>query len=40
MFQRLLEVVRSVDAAMVEQYRGERNHEGLEMYILEKLMGK
>jgi xylose isomerase len=40
MFLRLLEVVRSVDAAKVEQYRGERNYEGLEMYILEKLMGK
>jgi xylose isomerase len=40
MFLRLLEVVRSVDAAKVEQYRAERNYEGLEMYILEKLMGK
>jgi len=40
MFLRLLDVVRSVDAAKVEQYRAERNYEGLEMYILEKLMGK
>jgi xylose isomerase len=40
MFLRLLEVARSVDAAKIEQYRGERNYEGLEMYILEKLMGK
>ena len=24
----------------VEQYRADRNYEGLEMYILEKLMGK
>jgi xylose isomerase len=40
MFLRLLDVVRSVDAAKVEQYRTERNYEGLEMYILEKLMGK
>jgi xylose isomerase len=40
MFLRLLEVVRSVDAAQVERYRAERNYEGLEMYILEKLMGK
>jgi xylose isomerase len=40
MFLRLLEVVRSVDAVKVEQYRTERNYEGLEMYILEKLMGK
>jgi xylose isomerase len=40
MFLRLLEVARSVDAAKIEQYRAERNYEGLEMYILEKLMGK
>ena len=40
MFLHLLEVARSVDAAKVEQYRAERNYEGLEMYILEKLMGK
>ncbi len=40
MFLRLLEVARSVDAAKVEQYRAERNYEGLEMYVLEKLMGK
>ena len=40
MFLRLLEVVRSVDAAKVEQYRAERDYEGLEMYIFEKLMGK
>jgi xylose isomerase len=40
MFLRLLEVARSVDAAKVEQYRAERDYEGLEMYVLEKLMGK
>jgi xylose isomerase len=40
MFLRLLEVARSVDAAKVEHYHSERNYEGLEMYILEKLMGK
>ncbi|HTU89955.1 MAG TPA: TIM barrel protein [Gemmataceae bacterium] len=40
MFLRLLEVARSVDAAKVEQYRAERNYEGLEMHVLEKLMGK
>jgi len=40
MFLRLLEVARSVDVAKVEQYRSERNYEGLEMYVLEKLMGK
>ena len=40
MFLRLLEVARSVDAERVEGYRGERDYEGLEMYVLEKLMGK
>jgi hypothetical protein len=32
--------VRSVDAAKVEEYRATRNYEGLEMYVLEKLLGK
>lgn len=40
MFLRLLEVVRSVDNARVEEYRNQRDYEGLELYILEKLMGK
>jgi xylose isomerase len=40
LFLRLLDVVRAVDADKVETYRAERNYEGLEMYILEKLMGK
>jgi xylose isomerase len=40
MFLRLLDVVRSVDANRVESYRAERDYEGLEMYILEKLTGK
>ena len=40
MFLRLLDVVRSVDTARVEQYRAERDYEGLELYILGKLMGK
>jgi xylose isomerase len=40
MFLRLLEVVRSVDAAQVETFRAERDYERLEMYILGKLMGK
>jgi xylose isomerase len=40
MFLHLLEVARSLDTATVEQYRAERNYEGLEMYILERLMGK
>ena len=40
MFLRLLEVVRSLDTALVERLRADRDYEGLEMYILEKLMGK
>jgi xylose isomerase len=40
MFLRLLEVARSVDEAKVEEYRSERDYEGLEMYILGRLMGR
>src|SRR2546429_9913321 len=40
LFLRLLEVVRAVDPDKVQTYRAERNYEGLERYILEKLMGK
>jgi xylose isomerase len=39
-FLRLLDIVRSVDHAKVERFRAERDYEGLELYILEKLMGK
>jgi len=40
MFLRLLAVVRSVSVETVEGLRAERDHEGLERYILAKLMGK
>src|SRR6266481_1651616 len=40
MFLRLLDVVRSVDVAKVESCRSERDYEGLEMYILGKLLGR
>jgi xylose isomerase len=40
MFLRLLDVVRSVDADKVEAFRAERDYEGLEMYVLETLMGR
>jgi xylose isomerase len=40
MVLRLLEVVRSVDNGRVERYRAERDYEGLELYILGKLMGR
>jgi xylose isomerase len=39
-FLRLLEVVRSVDAPTVERLRAQRDYEALEMYILDKLMGR
>jgi xylose isomerase len=40
MFLRILDVVRSVDTDKVEAFRSERDYEGLEMYILGKLLGK
>jgi xylose isomerase len=40
MFLRLLDVVRSVDVAKVESLRAERDYEALELYVMEKLMGK
>jgi xylose isomerase len=40
LFLRLLEVTRSVDAAKVDEYRAERDYEGLELYILGKLLGR
>jgi xylose isomerase len=40
MFLRMLDVVRSVDAKKMEHFRAERDYEGLEIYILETLLGK
>ena len=40
MFLRLLDVARSVDEERVEAFRAERDYEGLEMHILEALMGE
>ena len=40
MFERLVELARSVDATQVERFRGERDYEALELYILETLIGK
>jgi xylose isomerase len=39
-FLRLLDVVRGIDAAKVEEYRSERDYEGLELYILKQLLGR
>jgi xylose isomerase len=38
-FLRLLEVVRNLDESPIEQFRSERDYEGLELYIVGKLMG-
>ena len=35
----LLDLARSVDETRVEAFRAERDYEGLEMYILEHLLG-
>jgi xylose isomerase len=40
MFLHLVEAVRSLDANAVEHYRAQRDHEGLELYILKHLMGR
>jgi xylose isomerase len=40
MFLRLVGLARSIDAAKVESYRAERDYEGLEMYLLDVLMGQ
>lgn len=39
-FLAMLDLVRSVNTEKVESFRAERDYEGLEMYILEHLMGK
>jgi len=39
-FLRLVEVARSIDSSKVERLRAERDYESLELYIVEKLMGK
>ncbi len=40
LFLRMVELARALDVAKVEKFRSERDYEGLEMYILEFLMGK
>ena len=39
-FLRLLDVVRDLDGAVIEQFRAERDYEGLELHVLSKLMGR
>lgn len=39
-FLRLLELVRSLDVRTVEDYRAARDYEGLELYLVGKLMGR
>jgi xylose isomerase len=40
MFVRLVDVARKVDEKTVEEYRAKRDYEGLELYVLGKLMGR
>lgn len=40
MFDLLVQVARSVDDAKIEAFRSARDYEGLELYILQTLMGK
>lgn len=38
-FLRLLEIVRSLDTAAIESFRQARDYEGLELYIVKRLLG-
>ncbi len=40
MFLHILDVVRTVEMDTVEEFRSRRDYEGLEMYILQRLMGR
>jgi xylose isomerase len=39
-FLRLVDLARGLDVDKVESFRSERDYEGLEMFIIQKLMGK
>lgn len=39
-FELVLDIVRSVDESKIEDFRSRRDYEGLEMYIMQTLMGK
>ena len=39
-FERLVALCRLLDTAKVEAFRTARDYEGLEMFILDRLMGK
>ena len=39
-FENLLQVVRSIDDTKIEAFRAARDYEGLEVFIVNKLMGK
>ncbi|HMP01814.1 MAG TPA: TIM barrel protein [Gemmatales bacterium] len=40
LFLRLSEVVQQIDDKTIQKFRGDRDYEGLEMYILDKLLGR
>jgi xylose isomerase len=39
MFLHLVEKVRSQDQTLIQQFRDARDYEGLELYILQHLLG-
>jgi xylose isomerase len=40
MFNHLLEVSRGIDDNMIEEFRKQRDYEGLDLYIMKQLLGK
>ena len=40
MFLNLLEIVRSLDTALIERLRAARDYEALDLYICERLLGQ
>ena len=39
-FLHLLEIVRTIDMNVIEEFRSHRDYEGLEMFILQRLLGR
>ena len=40
MFQHLVKLARTVDSQKVETFRSQRDYEGLDLYIMEHLLGE
>jgi hypothetical protein len=39
-FEHLVDIARKLDAGTIDSFRNSRDYEGLELYILQKLMGR